>query len=186
MTNAKLIDSFNLGLSVEDILEKYETRFSQPEWYQVGYNNDGKINAVDVELNADAGAATDLSMAVLERAMMHAENSYYIQNMNIIGNAWFTNLPSNTAFRGFGGPQGMAGMEQMIDIIARKLNMDACEVRKHNFYGDSHANITPYDQKISNNRIRIINDELMRSSNYEKRRKDIKKNGYDDHDENTG
>ena len=141
--------------------------------YKVGYDDEGIVSAIDVEQNADAGYATDLSMAILERAMMHAENAYYIPNMRIIGRAWRTNLPSNTAFRGFGGPQGMAVMETILDKIARKLKVDPAEIRKRNFYGEKDRNVTPYGQTVEHNRVHIINDQLFESSEYEKRRKEI-------------
>jgi xanthine dehydrogenase large subunit len=101
--------------------------------YKIGFNDNGKILAFSVELNSDAGAATDLSRAILERAMLHAENAYYIPNVKIVGKAYKTNLPSNTAFRGFGGPQGMAVIENAIDRMARFLKKDPSELRKLNF-----------------------------------------------------
>ncbi len=141
--------------------------------YKIGFNEQGKITAYETILNSDAGAATDLTMAVLERAMMHAENSYYIPHINIVGNAWKTNLPSNTAFRGFGGPQGVAVIEQAIDRIARFLNKDAAEIRLVNFYGEESENLTPYQQLVENNRLSMIWDELLASSEYKARRKAI-------------
>lgn len=141
--------------------------------YKVGYNDEGDLLAVDLELNANAGYSTDLSMAVLERAMMHSDNSYYIPNIRIIGNAWKTNLPSNTAFRGFGGPQGVAGIETILDTIARKLGKDAAEIRFRNFYKQNRNNSTPYGQLIKNNRLYTIWEKIMDSSEYTKRRKEI-------------
>ncbi|MCK4664136.1 MAG: xanthine dehydrogenase molybdopterin binding subunit [Bacteroidales bacterium] len=141
--------------------------------YKAAFDNNGIISAVEVELNANGGSSNDLTMAILERAMMHAENSYYIPNMKIIGKAWKTNLPSNTAFRGFGGPQGMAYIETIIDIIARKLNKDAAEIRYKNFFGINERNITPYGQKVENNRLYLIWDQLIKSSDYFNRRKQI-------------
>ncbi len=141
--------------------------------YKVGFNDNGKILAYTVELNSDAGAATDLSRAILERAMLHAENSYYLPNAKIIGKAYKTNLPSNTAFRGFGGPQGMAVIETAIDRIARFLKKDAAEIRKLNFYGIGENNITPYGETVSGNHLHVMFDQLMLSSDYSNRRKDI-------------
>ena len=141
--------------------------------YKVGYDDNGQIQALDLELNTDAGSSTDLTMAVLERAMMHSENSYFIPNIRIIGKAWKTNLPSNTAFRGFGGPQGMAAVENIIDKIARKLQKDSAEVRHLNFYQNDDRNITPYYQNVENNRLSAIWDRLMDSSEYKSRRKNI-------------
>jgi len=128
-----------------------------------------------VVMNENAGCATDLSMAILERAMLHAENSYYIPNIKIIATAWRTNTASNTAFRGFGGPQGMAAIENAIDMIARKLGKDATEIRKINFYGNTDNNIAPYGQKIEHNRLQIIYEQLEKSSDYQNRKTEIEK-----------
>ena len=141
--------------------------------YEAGFDAQGKLLALIVDQNADAGCATDLSMAILERAMLHADNSYYVADILVTGRAYKTNLPSNTAFRGFGGPQGMAGMEQIIDRIARQLKKDPAEVRRINFYGTESNNITHYGQTVELNRLQIIFEQLKSSSNYEKRRKEI-------------
>ena len=141
--------------------------------YQIGFNNEGKILVYSVELNSDAGSATDLSRAILERAMLHAENAYFIPNVKIVGKAYKTNLPSNTAFRGFGGPQGMAVIENAIDKIARFLKKDSAEIRYLNFYGINERNITPYGETVLNNRLHIMFDKLLASSNYAERKKAI-------------
>ncbi|MDP2423854.1 MAG: xanthine dehydrogenase molybdopterin binding subunit [Bacteroidales bacterium] len=138
--------------------------------YKIGFDDNGQITSYIVDMNADAGMAKDLSMAILERALFHAENAYFIPNLRATGTMWKTNLPSNTAFRGFGGPQGMAVIEQAIDQIARYLKKDAAEIRYKNFYGLHERNITPYGQPISNNRLLMIWDQLIESSNYYDRR----------------
>ena len=143
--------------------------------YKVGFNNNGQINAYKVEINLDAGSSTDLSMAILERAMLHADNAYYLPNVNIVGIAYKTNLPSNTAFRGFGGPQGMAIIENAIDRIARFLNKDSAEVRFLNFYKNETFNITPYRQIVKNFRLSKMYNNIIKSSDYFKRRKQIEK-----------
>ena len=143
--------------------------------YQVAFNDEGRILAYSVELNSDAGAATDLSRAILERAMLHAENAYYIPDIKIVGKAYKTNLPSNTAFRGFGGPQGMAVIETAIDRMARFLKKDPAEIRKLNFYGFNDRNITPYGETISNNHLHVMYDQLLASSGYTNRRHEIEK-----------
>ncbi len=143
--------------------------------YQIAFNDEGRILAYSVELNSDAGAATDLSRAILERAMLHAENAYYIPNCKIVGKAYKTNLPSNTAFRGFGGPQGMAVIETAIDRMARYLKKEASEIRKLNFYGFNNRNITPYGETISNNHLHVMYDQLLESSGYANRRHEIEK-----------
>ncbi|HNW52855.1 MAG TPA: xanthine dehydrogenase molybdopterin binding subunit [Bacteroidales bacterium] len=143
--------------------------------YKIAFTDEGKILAYSVELNSDAGAATDLSRAILERAMLHAENAYFIPNCKIVGKAYKTNLPSNTAFRGFGGPQGMAVIETAIDRMARFLKKDATELRKLNFYGFNDRNITPYGETISNNHLHVMYDQLLKSSGYANRRHEIEK-----------
>ena len=143
--------------------------------YEVGYDDNGVINGIDLVLNANAGSSTDLSMAILERSMLHAENAYFIPNMKIIGRAYKTNLPSNTAYRGFGGPQGMAAMETIIDKIARHLKKDAAEIRFRNFYGVNDRNITPYGQIIDRNRLHIVYDKIIKTSDYYNRREAVNK-----------
>ncbi len=141
--------------------------------YEIGFDENGMIQSYIVDLNGDAGMSTDLSMAILERALFHAENSYFVPNMRATGTMWRTNLPSNTAFRGFGGPQGMAVIENAIDRIARYLKMDAAEIRFRNFYGKTDRNTTHYGQIIERNRLFSIWDRLIESSNYFERRKEI-------------
>jgi xanthine dehydrogenase molybdopterin binding subunit len=140
--------------------------------YQAAFTSEGKITALDVELNANGGVSNDLSMAILERAMFHIDNAYYIPNLRVIGKVWKTNIPSNTAFRGFGGPQGMAVIETVIDRIARQLNMDAARVRKLNFYGEEKNNITHYGQTVKQNRLSLLFDKLMKNSAYYELRKE--------------
>lgn len=141
--------------------------------YEVGFDADGKLLALKTEQHSNGGAAADLSFPILERAMFHAENAYYIPDISISGRVWKTNQPPNTAFRGFGGPQGIAAMENIIDRIARFLGKDALHVRRLNFYGERKRNIAPYGQKIENNHLPIIYEQLLESSDYERRRKEV-------------
>ncbi len=141
--------------------------------YEAGFDADGKLLSVDIELNCDGGGATDLTFAILQRAMLHSDNAYFVPNIRIIGKAYKTNLPSNTAFRGFGGPQGMAVIETIIDRIARTLKKDAAEIRFKNFYGTEADNITPYGQVLEGNRLFTLYEQLTASAEYAKRRKDI-------------
>jgi len=141
--------------------------------YEIGFNEQGKILAYKVEFNADGGSSTDLSMSILERAMLHADNAYSLPNVQIIGKAWKTNLPSNTAFRGFGGPQGMAVIENAIDKIARFLTKDPAEIRHLNFYDQEPDVFTPYGQRIENNHLFKMYDKLLVSSEYFKRKEEI-------------
>ena len=143
--------------------------------FEAGFDDEGTILAADIELNSDGGCATDLSFAILQRAMLHADNAYYIPNMRVIGRVWRTNLPSNTAFRGFGGPQGMVVIETIMDRIARHLKKDPTEIRSRNFYGVDSRNTTHYEQVVEQNRLPMIFDRLMHSSDYRKRRMEIKR-----------
>ena len=142
--------------------------------YQVGFDDEGKLLAVKFELNSDAGAATDLSFAIMERAMFHCDNAYYVPNMSVLARVWKTNLPSNTAFRGFGGPQAMAAMETVLDRVARHLHKDPLEIRQKNFYGLKDNNTTHYGQIVENNRLHLIFDQLRQSSDYDARRKAVR------------
>jgi len=141
--------------------------------YKVGFSNEGKINSLDVNIHLDAGSSADLTMAILERALFHVDNAYFIPNIKVTGHSWKTNLPSNTAFRGFGGPQGMAVIENILDRIARFLKKDAAEVRELNFYKEGSADTTHYQQKVENIRLPLLYDQLIDSSAYYKRRKQI-------------
>ncbi len=142
--------------------------------YRVGYDGDGRIQAVLLELNSDAGAATDLSHAIMERAMLHCDNAYSIPNMEIVAKVWKTNHPSNTAMRGFGGPQGMAAIETIIDRIARALKLDAADVRSRNFYGTHTGETTHYGQAIGDNRLQKMFDRIMETSAYRERRREVR------------
>lgn len=114
--------------------------------YQAGFDRTGRILAYSVELSSNGGAYADLSMAILERSMLHADNAYHIPNARIIGRACRTNLPPNTAFRGFGAPQGIFAIEFVMERIARKLGLDPLEVRKRNAYAGEQE--TPYGQVV--------------------------------------
>ncbi|TVQ13645.1 MAG: xanthine dehydrogenase molybdopterin binding subunit, partial [Bacteroidetes bacterium] len=141
--------------------------------YEIGFDDEGKILAYKVLLNSNAGSSTDLSMAILERAVFHADNTYFIPHIYVQGKAWKTNLPSNTAFRGFGGPQGMAVIENAIDRIGRFLKKDPAQVRYLNFYGIDDRNTTHFEQQVENNRLYTLWDQLTASSDYHKRREQI-------------
>ena len=138
--------------------------------YEIGFDDRGLILAYRVEMNSDAGSSTDLSRAILERAMLHADNAYFIPAVSITGQAWKTNLPSNTAFRGFGGPQGMAVIENAIDRIAGYLKKDAAEIRFLNFYRQDENNLTPYGEKVVSNHLSRMFDRLIETSGYYGRR----------------
>ncbi len=142
----------------------------QSDW-KIGFDNDGLIKAYTVIFNADAGCASDLTMAILERAMLHAENAYYIPNIRIIGNSWKTNLPSNNAFRGFGQPQGLAVIENVIDQMARYLKKDPNQIRQLNYYGIHERNIAPYGASVKENKLSLIHEKILNSSDFDMRKK---------------
>jgi xanthine dehydrogenase large subunit len=146
--------------------------------YKVGFEDNGLINSVIVDQAMRCGMSWDLSEAIAARAMCHAENSYFIKNMRITSHRLKTNTQSNTAFRGFGGPQGIVGMERVIDHVAHHLNVDPLLVRERNFYPHKTSathGITPYGQTVHDCIIQDIISELKKTSNYVDRRKDIEK-----------
>src|SRR5207237_5610211 len=141
--------------------------------YRVAFTSEGRITALKADFFSNGGCSADLSPAVMERTLLHAENSYYIPNVDFTGTVCRTNLPSNTAFRGFGGPQGVAAMENVIESIAHHLEIDSLEVRRRNLYGIDDRNTAPYGQIIQNNMLPRLFDELPASAEYQKRRREI-------------
>lgn len=140
--------------------------------YEIGFDQDGRIRAYDVQLNARCGHSVDLSPGVVDRAMFHADNAYYLPVSTIRSRRLKTNTVSNTAFRGFGGPQGMMAIERAIDAIAWKLKLDPLDVRMRNFYAEGR-DVTPYGMKINDNILMPLVSELERTSDYRRRRKEI-------------
>ena len=138
--------------------------------YAVGFDDDGRILAYEVTLLADAGHSADLSGAVVTRAICHVDNAYWLPNVAIHGYATRTNTQSNTAFRGFGGPQGALVTECVLDSIARKLGRDPLQVRRANVYGIGRNNHTPYGQGVTDNVIAALVDQLAASADYDARR----------------
>jgi xanthine dehydrogenase large subunit len=139
--------------------------------YEVGFTADGKITALDAHLYADGGWSLDLSPPVLSRAMLHIDNAYYIPHLEVRGDIVRTNKVSNTAFRGFGGPQGMLVIEEVIDRIARTLGLPPELVRERNFYhGTGDTNTTHYGQEIFDNRILRVWEEVQANANFEARK----------------
>jgi xanthine dehydrogenase large subunit len=139
------------------------------EW-EVGFDDTGRILGLKTQFFSDGGCSADLSLAVMERTMLHAENAYYIPDVDIHGRVCFTNLPSNTAFRGFGGPQGVAAIENITFEIAQELGIDPLEVQQRNLYGVGERNITPYCQTFTRNHLPEIVETLAQSSDYMNRR----------------
>ena len=142
--------------------------------WQVGHDDQGKILSVDCNLASRCGCALDLSDPVNDRAMFHVDNAYYFPAVNIRSQRTFTNTVSNTAFRGFGGPQGMLASERIIEGVARASGLDPLTVRKRNFYGGADRNITPYFMQIDDFVLDEIIEELEQSSHYWARRDAIR------------
>ena len=141
--------------------------------YRAGFDDSGVLIAFDVDIFSDGGWTIDLSDPVMDRALFHLDNAYFIPNLRFTGLVCRTNLPSNTAFRGFGGPQGMVVVEEAINRYAERMSVDPAEIRQRNFYGDSPRDRTPYGQQVTENRLSRIWTELMDSSEYRDRRRAI-------------
>lgn len=142
--------------------------------YEVGYDADGQIRAAKINMVSRAGFSTDLSPPVAARAVCHFDNAYYLSDVDIRAYCGKTNTQSNTAFRGFGGPQGAIAIEYIIDNISRELGKDPLDVRKLNFYGTKDRNVTPYGQTVEDNVIHELVAELEQSSDYAGRRQAIR------------
>ena len=138
--------------------------------YDVGYDDDGLIHAASVEMAAQAGFSADLTGPVVTRAVCHFDNAYYLGDIAIDAYSVKTNTQSNTAFRGFGGPQGAIAIEYILDNVARELGKDPLQLRKLNFYGRDERNTTPYGQTVRDNVIYELVEELEASSEYAARR----------------
>ncbi len=128
--------------------------------YDVGFDGEGRILALDLLLAANGGSVMDLTPPVLSRALCHADNCYYLPVVRLHGMPCKTNTVSNTAFRGFGGPQGMFAIEGVIDEIAHHLGIGVDEVRRRNFYGVGERDVTPYGQTVHDNIIAEVMAEL--------------------------
>lgn len=141
--------------------------------YRVGFDDEGRILGVDADFAAKAGYSADLSGPVTDRALFHADNAYWYPAVRLASKPLRTNTVSNTAFRGFGGPQGLLGGERMIEEVAFALGKDPLEIRKRNFYGETTNNITPYHQTVTDNIVARLVSELEESADYQGRRRQI-------------
>ena len=148
-------------------------------FYKIAFDSNGCLHALDVRLFSNGGCTLDLSAPVLERALFHIDNAYFIPNVRVIGRVCKTNLPSNKAFRGFVGPQGVAVIENIVQEIAQSLNKDAADIRRMNCYGSESAptapnnNETPYGQTVRNNVLPRLLDQLAAEAQYKERREDV-------------
>jgi len=141
--------------------------------YEVGFEGDGRIEALELMLASRCGISADLSGAVNDRAVFHCDNAYFLPNVRITSHRCRTNTVSSTAFRGFGGPQGMFAAEGVIAAIARRLGIDPLDVRKRNLYGEAPRNTTHYGMTVEDNVLPELIDELESRSDYRQRRAGI-------------
>jgi xanthine dehydrogenase large subunit len=141
--------------------------------YEAGYDDTGRILALDASLAGNGGNTLDMTMGVMTRAVCHVDNCYWIPNYRAVGYSCKTHTVSNTAFRGFGGPQGVLVMEDVIEHVARKLGKTPEEIRSINYYGGRNPNDAPYGQTIADNLIEPCVQQVMRESDWETRRKEI-------------
>ncbi|MFH0261455.1 xanthine dehydrogenase molybdopterin binding subunit [Vibrio barjaei] len=141
--------------------------------YKIGFNDDGVIEGAEIIVAGNCGYSPDLSSSIVDRAMFHSDNAYYLGDATVTGHRCKTNTASNTAYRGFGGPQGMMTIEHIMDEIARYLKKDPLEVRKANYYGEEGRDVTHYYQTVEDNFLPEITEQLEQSSDYNARRKEI-------------
>lgn len=166
----KLNRPARLALTKDDDMMMTGKRHPFKNFYEVGFDDTGKITVLKVVIVANGGAYIDLTPSILDRAMFHADGCYYLENCYIEGKAVRTHQHSNTAFRGFGGPQGNMTIESIIEDIAHYLKKDAFEIRRLNLYGIDDRNVTPYNQTVEHNVLPELFDKLHNSSEYQKRK----------------
>lgn len=141
--------------------------------WEVGFDDDGRIAALRVAYYSNGGISTDLSLAVMERTLLHTDNCYFLPVVELTGQVCFSNMPSNTAFRGFGGPQAMVVVENILQAIAEHRGLDSFDVRMRNLYGIGERNITPYGQLFDRNHLTEIYATLAVRSQYRARRDEV-------------
>jgi len=141
--------------------------------YTVGFDDNGVIEGINITVNGNCGYSPDLSDAIVDRAMFHSDNAYYLNEAKVTGNRCKLNTVSHTAFRGFGGPQGIMTIEMVMDDIARHLGKDPLAIRKANLYGKNERNVTHYYQTVEHNKLPELIDNLEQSSDYQARRQAV-------------
>ena len=141
--------------------------------YTMGFSAEGVIAGVNHSINGNCGHSPDLSDAIVDRAMFHADNCYFLNNCDIAGHRLKTNIVSHTAYRGFGGPQGMIMAEAVMDKIARTTGLDPLTVRKRNLYSKENGSVTPYGMDIEHHLVADLIAQLEQSSDYWQRRNAI-------------
>lgn len=142
--------------------------------YEVGFNENGELQALELMLAGDCGMSPDLSDAIVDRAMFHCDNAYFVPAIDVVGHRVKTHTVSNTAFRGFGGPQGMLAIEDVIDHVARECALDPLDVRKRNLYREAgNRNVTHYGQAVEQEVLPQLIERLETTSQYRERRQAI-------------
>ncbi|MBF5003404.1 xanthine dehydrogenase molybdopterin binding subunit [Diaphorobacter caeni] len=141
--------------------------------YDVSFDDTGRITGLQLQLAANCGFSADLSGPVADRAVFHSDNAYFLEDVDIASFRCKTNTQSHTAFRGFGGPQGVIVIESIMGDIARALNKDALDVRMRNLYGIDERNVTHYQMKVEDNILHALLPQLEATSNYRKRQQAV-------------
>ena len=162
-----------LRLDRDDDMRSTGKRHAFRHDYDVGFDDEGRILGLDLALASRCGFSADLSGPVNDRAVFHADNAYWLPDVAIHSYRCRTNTVSDTAFRGFGGPQGMFAIEAIIDEIARALGRDPLDVRKANLYGVGERNVTPFGMTVEDNIAPPIIDRLEQTSRYRERRREL-------------
>lgn len=173
-------------LSKDEDMQTTGKRHPFKIFYDVGFDDNGKVIALEAKLYADGGAYTDLSPSILDRALFHMDGIYFLESSKLEGWVCKTNRSSNTAFRGFGGPQGTLAMENILEEIAQALKLDAQEVRRKNIYQKEKNNITPFGQKVEANLLPDLFEKVLSSAEYEKRKHEIQKFNFSNNDKTRG
>lgn len=162
-----------LRLDRDDDMELTGKRHAFQNRYRVGFDDDGMLLALDAHLAGRCGCSADLSAAINDRAMFHTDNAYHLPAARIHSVRLRTDTVSDTAFRGFGGPQGMLGAELYIDEVARALGLDPFDVRMRNLYGGPGRDVTPYHMTVEDNVLPALMAELADTCRYHPRRQAI-------------
>lgn len=150
--------------------------------YDIAFKDDGEIIALDARLYSDGGAAADLSTAIMERALTHVDNAYFLPAARLRGQVCRTHIHPHTAFRGFGGPKGVALIEQALEAIAHHLKLDSYDVRLKNVYRHPHRNTTPYGQLVEGDALPVLFETLAERCDYRSRRQQLRQpNGPQSH-----
>ncbi len=138
--------------------------------WKVGFDEQGRLLALEARLHSDAGFASDLSLSIMDRALYHVDNAYHLPDVRLVGKVVRTNRVSNTAFRGFGAPQGMLVIEELMERIAEATGQDPLEVRRRNFYGPAPRDRTPWEAEVGEFRAGRVTDQLADSAELAQRR----------------